>query len=70
MKNCTYKNFEELPLMLSVPDMASVLGISRAGAYELVKEKGCPTLSIGSRILIPRDKLIAWIDEKSSGNAE
>ena len=70
MKNCTYKNFEELPLMLSVPDMASVLGISRAGAYELVKEKGFPTLSIGSRILIPRDKLIAWIDEKSSGNAE
>ena len=56
--------------MLSVPEVASVLGISRAGAYELVKEKGFPSLTIGSRIIIPRDKLIAWIDEKSSGSAE
>ncbi len=65
MEKTQYKSFDDLPLMLSVPDLASVLGISRAGAYELVKEKGFPTLKIGSRILIPRDKLIAWIDAKS-----
>ena len=70
MKNHKYNSFDELPLMLSVPEMASVLGISRAGAYELVKEKGFPSLCIGSRILVPRDKLIAWIDEKSSGNVK
>ncbi len=56
--------------MLSVPEVAAVLSISRAGAYELVKERGFPSLTIGSRILVPRDKLIAWINEKSSGNAE
>ena len=66
MKKNEYKTFEDLPLMLSVPDLASVLGISRAGAYELVKEKGFPSLTVGYRILIPRDKLIAWIDAKSS----
>ena len=70
MKNCKYNSFEEMPLMLSVPEVAAVLGISRAGAYELVKERGFPTLTIGSRILVPRDKLMKWIDEKSSGNAE
>ena len=70
MKRETYRSFDDLPLMLSVPAVASVLGISRAGAYELVKEKGFPSLTIGSRILVPRDKLIAWIDEKSSGSAE
>ncbi len=70
MKNCKYNSFEELPLMLSVPEVAAVFSISRAGAYELVKEKGFPTLTIGSRILVPRDKLVKWIDEKSSGNAE
>ena len=70
MKQEKYKSFDELPLMLSVPEVASVLGISRAGAYELVKEKGFPALTIGSRILVPRDKLVAWIDAKSSGNAE
>ena len=65
MEKTQYKSFDDLPLVLSVPDLASVLGISRAGAYELVKEKGFPSLTVGSRILIPRDKLIAWIDEKS-----
>ena len=70
MKDRKYNSYDELPLMLSVPDVASVLGISRAGAYELVKENGFPTLTIGSRILVPRDKLVKWIDEKSSGNAE
>ena len=66
MKNSNYKSFDELPLMLSVPELAAVLGISRAGAYELVKEPKFPSLMIGSRIIIPRDKLIKWIDEKSS----
>ena len=66
MKLEKYKSFDDLPLMLSVPELASVLGLSSAGAYELVKEKGFPSLTIGSRILVPRDKLVAWIDRKSS----
>ncbi|MFR4086417.1 MAG: hypothetical protein ACLT1A_00445 [Dysosmobacter sp.] len=35
MKKETFKSYEDLPLMLSVPEMAAALGISRAGAYEL-----------------------------------
>ena len=70
MKQVQYKSFEELPLMLSVPEVATVLGISRAGAYELVKSKGFPALTVGSRIIVPRDKLIAWIDEKSGGGTK
>ena len=34
MEKKVYKSYEELPLMLTVPDVASVLGVSRAGAYE------------------------------------
>jgi len=66
MKKEKYKSFDELPLMLSVPEVAGALGISRAGAYALVKKKGFPSLTIGSRILVPKDKLMAWIDEKST----
>ena len=36
MKHSTYTSYDELPLMLSVAEVAAVLGISRAGAYELV----------------------------------
>lgn len=60
--NKIYKSYEELPLMLSVPQLAAVLGISRASAYALVKQNGFPSLSIGSRIVIPKDKLIFWVD--------
>ena len=70
MKSSSYKSFDDLPLMLPVPEVANLLGISRAGAYELVKTEGFPSLTIGSRIIVPRDKLMAWIDEKSSGSGK
>ena len=60
MKKVQFRSYEELPLMLSVPEMAAALGISRAGAYELVRTEGFPALKIGSRIVIPKDELQAW----------
>ena len=57
MKKETFKSYEELPLMLSVPEMAAALGISRAGAYELARSVGFPALRIGTRIVIPKDEL-------------
>ena len=67
MKETTYKTYDDLPLMLSVPDLTAVLGISRAGAYELVKSEGFPSLHIGNRILVPKEELIAWIRENTRG---
>ena len=61
MKEAKFKNYDDLPLMLSVPDLTDALGISRAGAYELVKSEGFPALHIGNRILVPKEELIAWI---------
>lgn len=63
MKQTIYKSFDELPLMLSVPDVAAVLGISRAGAYELVHAEDFPKLRIGSRIVVPKEELREWIHE-------
>ena len=68
MKQTVYKSYDELPLMLSVPEVAAVLGISRAGAYELVRSDGFPTLKIGSRIVVPKEKFIGWVNAQTSGN--
>ncbi len=57
-----YTSFEELPLNLSVNEVAAVLGISLSCAYSLMHSKGFPTLHIGSRIFVPKDKLITWIN--------
>ena len=67
MKDTKFKSYDDLPLMLSVPDLTEALGISRAGAYELVKSEGFPTLHIGNRILIPKEELIAWIKRSTKG---
>ena len=65
MKDTQYKTFDELPLMLSVPEVAAILRISRAGAYELAHTKDFPAIKIGNRIVVPRDKLLEWIETKS-----
>ena len=62
-----YKSYDELPLMLSVPEVAIVLGISRAAAYELARSKDFPSLRIGTRIVVPKDKFINWINRKVEG---
>ena len=58
-------DYDELPLMLSVTEVAAVLGIPRAGAYELVHGNEFPVLKISSRIVVPKDKFLAWIDANS-----
>ncbi len=62
MKERKYTSYDALPVMLTVPEVGEVLGISRAAAYELVRSQGFPKLKIGSRILIPKDKFLLWID--------
>ena len=60
----TYTSLEQLPLALSAEDVAQVLGISRANAYTLMHSKGFPTLKIGKRMTVPKDKLIAWMEKQ------
>ena len=68
MRESKFKNYMDLPLMLSVPEVGEVLGISRAGAYELVRSKGFPHMRIGTRILVPKDKFIQWIEDQTEMN--
>ncbi len=66
MAKNTYKSYDELPLMLSVMDIAALFGISRSHAYDLVHEEGFPVMEIGSRIIVPKDALMDWIKRKSN----
>ncbi len=68
MRSTKFKNYEDLPLTLTAPEVGEVLGISRASAYELVRSKGFPSIRIGTRIIVPKDKLIAWINEQTEVN--
>ena len=41
---------------------AEILGVSPSTAYLIMKEKGFPTLKIGHRMVVPKDKFIQWIE--------
>ena len=62
--NRTFTNYDQLPLALSADEVAQVLGISRANAYKLMNSKGFPVLKVGKRLVVPKDKLLAWMEKK------
>ena len=71
MKTAIIKNKDELPMFLSVMDVAALLGISRSSAYELAAEEGFPKLKlVPGRVIIPRDRLLEWLDDHTSYIAE
>lgn len=59
-----YKSYDELPIMLSVTQLAKALGISRTNSYDLVRSKGFPSITIGTRIIVPKDELLVWIQNQ------
>lgn len=63
MKESSYKSYDELPLFLNAETTAKLLGISISGMYKLMHEKGFTVLKIGSRLVVPRDKLLAWVEQ-------
>ena len=64
MKYSNYKNYEDLPLFLNAELLAKVLGVAVSSAYELMHEKGFPSVRIGKRFIVPRDDLKRWMDEQ------
>ena len=66
MKESIYKDYDELPVFLNARMVADLLGVSQSTAYELMHEKNFPTLHVGSRLVVPRDKFIDWMNGKIS----
>ena len=69
MKESNYKNYDELPLFLNAKTVAKVLGVSPSSGYELMHEPDFPALRIGSRIVIPKEAFIRWVEEHTGGTA-
>ncbi len=52
--------------VLTVPEAAQLLRISRNLAYELVQQNALPHVRLGRRILIPRRVLEGWMEREAS----
>ena len=61
----TYTNIKDLSLTLNAREAAGVLRISKSKVYELARTESFPAVRIGKRVVIPRDKLIEWMNDQA-----
>lgn len=67
MKISTYHSYGELPLFLNADLVAKTFGIAPSSAYELMHEKNFPTLRIGNRMVVPKEKFVEWVMRSTKG---
>ena len=70
MKESVYKTYEELPLFLNAEEVAKVLGIAPSSSYELMHEVDFPVLKVGSRMVVPKEKFIQWVEDHTQGGTQ
>jgi excisionase family DNA binding protein len=52
------------PLLLTIPQVAAMLGLGRTKVYDLIEHEGLPTVKLGTARRIPRQGLEAWITRR------
>ena len=64
MKVSNFKSYDELPLFINADTLSDVLGISKSSTYELMHDADFPSVRISSRIVIPKEAFIEWINQR------
>ena len=70
MKISEYKSYDDLPLFLNAEIVAKALGVAPSSAYELMHEANFPVLKVGSRIVIPKEKFVEWVEQHTKGGED
>jgi excisionase family DNA binding protein len=56
---------DDLPQLLTIDDVAAFLRTTRHAIYAMVERQQLPRpLRIGRRLLLRRDELLDWLDQK------
>ena len=58
------RSYDDLP-----ETVAKVLGVSPSSCYELMHEPGFPVLRVGSRMVVPKDQFIQWVEAHTGGKS-
>lgn len=57
-----YCSYDELPLLLDANDLMRLLGFSRTNVYCMLRADDFPSIVIGKRRLVNKEKLFLWLD--------
>jgi excisionase family DNA binding protein len=56
----------DLPLLLDAAEAAKLLSLSRTKVFDLAHSGEIPSIRIGRAMRIPRDQLVAWIEQRTT----
>ena len=45
-----------------------MLGVSPSSGYELMHEPDFPVLKVGSRMVVPKEQFIRWVQDHTEGS--
>jgi excisionase family DNA binding protein len=54
---------DQEPLLYSISDTCRMLSIGRTSVYKLMDEGELVPVKLGKRLMIPRERLIAFVDK-------
>ena len=55
---------EQLQALLTIPDVAKMLGVSRPTVYELINNDGLPVIKLRKARRVSPESLQAWLSER------
>jgi predicted DNA-binding transcriptional regulator AlpA len=61
-----YKSADDLPPFLNALQISAFLGISKTNIYALMNSAGFPTVRVGKRMIVEKEKLLKWLDENAA----
>lgn len=53
------------PELLTVPEAAQLLRLSRSHTYDLIREGALPVVYFGRAVRVPRKALLAWVERQT-----
>lgn len=56
-------NYDSLPLVLSVKDVAEILNVGINTAYRLLRKKVIPSIRVGRQYRVSRTVFIAYLED-------
>ena len=68
--NAAPADWAQMPIVITVKEMAQVLGIGRRKAYELVEEPGFPMVKLGGMYRVNTDGLRQYLESPGNNGME
>ncbi|MBO8136768.1 MAG: helix-turn-helix domain-containing protein [Desulfotomaculum sp.] len=65
MSQAQDKKHENYPRLMTIPEVAKILRIGEARAYEYARQRIFPVFYLGRRVRVPTKQFFEWLDQQA-----